>query len=45
MTGLSRVTVRKGVAELVASGQLVQRRGSGTFVAPRSKSWNRRCRF
>ncbi|MBP6679106.1 MAG: GntR family transcriptional regulator [Paracoccus sp.] len=35
MTGLSRVTVRKGVAELVASGQLVQRRGSGTFVAPR----------
>ena len=35
MTGLSRVTVRKGVAELVASGQLVQKRGSGTFVAPR----------
>ena len=34
-TGLSRVTVRKGVAELVASGQLVQRRGSGTFVAPK----------
>ena len=34
MTGLSRVTVRKGVAELVASGQLVQKRGSGTFVAP-----------
>lgn len=33
MTGLSRVTVRKGVQELVASGQLVQRRGSGTFVA------------
>lgn len=35
MTGLSRVTVRKGVAELVASGRLVQRRGSGTFVAPK----------
>ncbi len=35
MTGLSRVTVRKGVAELVSSGQLVQRRGSGTFVAPK----------
>lgn len=35
MTGLSRVTVRKGVAELVTSGQLVQRRGSGTFVAPK----------
>lgn len=34
MTGLSRVTVRKGVEALVASGQLVQRRGSGTFVAP-----------
>lgn len=35
MTGLSRVTVRKAVQSLVASGQLVQRRGSGTFVAPR----------
>ncbi|WP_151719570.1 GntR family transcriptional regulator [Gemmobacter serpentinus] len=35
LTGLSRVTVRKGVEALVASGQLVQRRGSGTFVAPR----------
>lgn len=34
MTGLSRVTIRKGVAELVGSGQLVQKRGSGTFVAP-----------
>ena len=33
MTGLSRVTVRKAVAGLVASGQLVQKRGSGTFVA------------
>jgi len=33
MTGLSRVTVRKGVETLVASGQLVQKRGSGTFVA------------
>lgn len=35
LTGLSRVTVRKGVEALVASGQLVQKRGSGTFVAPR----------
>lgn len=35
MTGLSRVTVRKGVETLVASGQLVQKRGSGTFVAPK----------
>lgn len=33
MTGLSRVTVRRAVQDLVASGQLVQRRGSGTFVA------------
>lgn len=32
-TGLSRVTIRKGIEALVASGQLVQRRGSGTFVA------------
>lgn len=35
MTGLSRVTVRKAVATLVEAGRLVQRRGSGTFVAPR----------
>ena len=35
LTGLSRVTVRKGVEALVTSGQLVQRRGSGTFVAPK----------
>lgn len=35
LTGLSRVTVRKGVEALVTAGQLVQRRGSGTFVAPR----------
>ncbi len=34
-SGLSRVTVRKGIAALVAAGQLVQRRGSGTFVAPK----------
>jgi len=33
LTGLSRVTVRKAVQMLVGSGQLVQRRGSGTFVA------------
>ena len=35
MTGLSRVTVRKAVEGLVGSGQLVQKRGSGTFVAAR----------
>ncbi len=33
MTGLSRVTVRKAVQSLVASGHLMQRRGSGTYVA------------
>jgi GntR family transcriptional regulator len=35
MTGLSRVTVRKAVQALVAAGHLVQRQGSGTFVAQR----------
>ena len=35
MTGLSRVTVRKAVEALVASGLLIQKRGSGTYVAPR----------
>lgn len=35
MTGLSRVTIRNAVQALVVSGQLVQRRGSGTFVAPK----------
>jgi GntR family transcriptional regulator len=34
-TGLSRVTVRRAVQALVENGKLVQRRGSGTFVAPR----------
>ena len=32
---VSRVTVRKAVQDLVKSGVLVQRHGSGTFVAPR----------
>jgi len=35
ITNLSRVTVRKAVEPLVESGQIVQRRGSGSFVAPR----------
>ena len=34
-TDVSRVTVRKAVRDLVGSGLLVRRRGSGTFVAPR----------
>ncbi len=32
---VSRVTVRKAVQDLVRDGVLVQRHGSGTFVAPR----------
>jgi len=35
MADVSRVTVRKAVQDLVASGLLVQRHGSGTFVAQR----------
>lgn len=35
MTGLSRVTVRKAVQALAGAGVLVQRHGSGTFVAPK----------
>jgi GntR family transcriptional regulator len=34
---VSRVTVRKAVQDLVRGGVLVQRHGSGTFVAPRVK--------
>lgn len=32
LTGLSRVTVRKAIKELVAKGTVVQRQGSGSFV-------------
>jgi GntR family transcriptional regulator len=35
MLGVSRVTVRKAIEGLVEEGVLVQRRGSGTYVAPR----------
>ena len=35
VAGLSRVTVRKAIQSLVVAGALVQRRGSGTYVAPR----------
>jgi GntR family transcriptional regulator len=34
---VSRVTVRKAVLQLVRDGVLVQRHGSGTFVAPRTQ--------
>jgi GntR family transcriptional regulator len=38
LAGVSRVTVRKAVAQLVEAGALEQRRGAGTFVrSPRSK--------
>ena len=33
MTGLSRVTVRKAIVPLVEIGLIIQRRGSGSFVA------------
>jgi GntR family transcriptional regulator len=35
MAGLSRVTVRKGIEQLVDEGVLFRKQGSGTFVAPR----------
>ncbi|MCW3838119.1 GntR family transcriptional regulator [Sphingomonas canadensis] len=35
MAGLSRVTVRKGIGQLIAEGVLVRKQGSGTFVARR----------
>jgi GntR family transcriptional regulator len=37
MLGISRVTVRKAFADLVADGVLVQRRGSGTYVASKEE--------
>jgi len=35
IAGLSRVTIRKAVEDLVRNKLIVQRRGSGTFVAPK----------
>jgi len=35
ITGMSRVTVRKGIDQLIGEGLLFRRQGSGTFVAPR----------
>lgn len=34
---VSRVTVRKAVLQLVKDGVLIQRHGSGTFVAPQTQ--------
>ncbi|MFN0114762.1 MAG: GntR family transcriptional regulator [Paracoccaceae bacterium] len=36
ITGLSRVTVRKAIADLAAKGAVVQRQGSGSRIAPRA---------
>jgi GntR family transcriptional regulator len=33
MAGLSRVTIRKGIEQLIEEGVLVRKQGSGTFVA------------
>lgn len=35
MAGLSRVTVRKGIEQLIDEGVLIRKQGSGTFVAQR----------
>lgn len=34
LTGLSRVTVRKAIADLAGRGLVVQRQGSGSWIAP-----------
>lgn len=34
LTGLSRVTIRKAIAKLVAEGLIEQQRGAGSFVKP-----------
>ncbi|SDF44398.1 GntR family transcriptional regulator [Limimaricola pyoseonensis] len=39
LTGLSRVTVRKAIAGLAAEGLVVQKHGSGSFVAPRPEKF------
>jgi GntR family transcriptional regulator len=35
LTGMSRVTIRKGIEQLIEEGVLFRRQGSGTFVARR----------
>lgn len=38
MTGMSRITVRKGIAELIREGLLFRKQGSGTYVCSRIES-------
>ena len=40
MTGMSRVTVRKGIDQLIEEGVLFRKQGSGTFVARRIEAPN-----
>lgn len=40
MTGMSRVTVRKGIDQLIDEGVLFRKQGSGTFVARRIEAPN-----
>lgn len=42
IAGLSRVTVRKGIKQLIDQGILIRRQGSGTFVAPRIETLDNR---
>ena len=38
--GISRVTVRSALNDLVSDGLLIRRKGSGTYVSPRAKGTN-----
>lgn len=40
ITGMSRVTVRKGIGQLIQEGVLFRKQGSGTFVARRIEAPN-----
>jgi GntR family transcriptional regulator len=40
ITGMSRVTVRKGIGQLIEEGVLFRKQGSGTFVARRIEAPN-----
>ena len=41
--GVSRITVRRAIGDLVAAGRLRRVRGKGTFVAPAPHSSSRNC--